>query len=51
MATLEQLEKALRNADKAGDTAAAKRLAGEITRMRTAPPKLSPQEEFEYWMQ
>jgi hypothetical protein len=34
MATLEQLEKALRNADAAGDVPAAKRLASEIVKMR-----------------
>lgn len=34
MASLQQLETALRNADAAGDTAAAKTLAGEIIRMR-----------------
>jgi hypothetical protein len=37
MATLEQLERALKKADKAGDVPAAKRLAQEIIKMR-APP-------------
>lgn len=37
MATLEQLENALRNADKAGDAEAAKRLAQEIIRVRQQP--------------
>jgi hypothetical protein len=37
MATLEQLEKALRNAHKAGDTNAAKTLANEILKLRSAP--------------
>lgn len=36
MADLSDLENALRNADKAGDTDAAKALAGEITRIRGA---------------
>lgn len=35
MATPEQLERALRNADAAGDTEAAKVLAGEITKLRS----------------
>lgn len=35
MATMEQLERALRNADAAGDTAAATALANEIRRLRT----------------
>lgn len=34
MATMDQLETALRNADKAGDTKAAQRIAQEITRLR-----------------
>jgi hypothetical protein len=37
MATLEQLSTALRNADKAGDVAAARMLAGEIRKMQSAP--------------
>lgn len=37
MATMDQLERALINADKAGDTEAAKTLAREIVRMRAAP--------------
>lgn len=37
MADLAQLERALINADKAGDTAAATALAGEIRRMRSQP--------------
>lgn len=36
MASIEQLEQALVNADAAGDAAAARALAGEITRMRSA---------------
>lgn len=39
MASIEQLGIALKNADKAGDTAAATRLASEIQRMRAAPAK------------
>lgn len=42
MATLEQLETALRNADAAGDTSAAQTLAGEIVRMRSAAPAQPP---------
>ncbi|MEX2741080.1 hypothetical protein AB3480_06485 [Rhizobium mongolense] len=37
MATIEQLSNALINADKAGDTEAARALAAEISRMRAAP--------------
>jgi hypothetical protein len=44
MATLEQLETALRNADKAGDVAAAKQLANAIIQMKTQKPSQS-----EYW--
>jgi hypothetical protein len=43
MATLEQLEKALRNADAAGDVPAAKRLASEIVRMRGSAGQAEPQ--------
>jgi hypothetical protein len=39
MADLSQLQTALVNADKAGDTEAAKALAGEIIRMRTVAPE------------
>lgn len=42
MATLDELSRALVAADKAGDTAAARILAGEITRMRSTAPKLAP---------
>lgn len=45
MATLEQLERALVNADRAGDVEAATALAGEVKRMRSAPaapPKERP---------
>lgn len=45
MATLERLEQALINADKAGDIQAAKMLADEIRRMRSAappPPTVNP---------
>jgi hypothetical protein len=42
MATLQQLETALRNADKAGDVSAAKQLAAEIVRLRQAPAAPSP---------
>lgn len=42
MATVQQLETALRNADKAGDTAAATRLATEIRRMRQTPAEKIP---------
>lgn len=38
MATLDQLESALRNADAAGDASAAQMLAGEIVKMRSAAP-------------
>jgi hypothetical protein len=45
MATLDELSRALIAADKAGDAAAAKILAGEITRMRqSAAPKADPKE-------
>lgn len=45
MATKEQLEKALRNAHAAGDTAAAQRFAGEIKKLSSGP---SPaQKEFD----
>lgn len=46
MATLDELSRALVAADKAGDVQAAKILAGEITRMRAAPPtdKFDPTE-------
>lgn len=37
MATLEQLKSALKNADAAGDTKAAKRFAQEIVKLRSAP--------------
>jgi hypothetical protein len=37
MAEISQLERALRNADAAGDTQAARMLASEISRMRTQP--------------
>lgn len=42
MATLDQLENALRGADAAGDTAAAQALAGEIVKMRSAAPQQQP---------
>lgn len=42
MATVQQLETALRNADKAGDTAAATKLAAEIRRMRQTPAETIP---------
>lgn len=42
MATVQQLETALRNADKAGDTAAATKLAAEIRRMRQNPAETIP---------
>lgn len=42
MADLAQLERALINADKAGDVEAAKTLAGEITRMRGAATPSTP---------
>lgn len=42
MATLDQLKTALKNADAAGDTKAARRFAQEIARLRTAP--VEPQE-------
>lgn len=42
MATLDELSRALVAADRAGDTAAARVLAGEITRMRSAGAKLPP---------
>lgn len=44
MATLDQLQNALINADKAGDTAAAKMLAGEIIKMRQPAKPLDPTE-------
>jgi len=37
MATMEQLERALRNADAAGDADAARALASEVVRMRSVP--------------
>jgi len=40
MATTQELETALVNADKAGDVDAAKALASELTRVRQAPPKM-----------
>lgn len=43
MATLEQLQDALSNADKAGDAAAARTLADEIVRMRSAAPVDTPE--------
>ncbi|HEV2160247.1 hypothetical protein [Bradyrhizobium sp.] len=42
MATLDELGKALVNADAAGDVAAARALAGEITRMRQVAPAAAP---------
>lgn len=42
MATLDELGKALVNADAAGDVDAARALAGEITRMRQAAPPAAP---------
>lgn len=39
MATAEQLERALRNADAAGDTQAARILAAELSKVRAAPDK------------
>ena len=42
MATVQQLETALRNADKAGDAAAATKLAAEIRRMRQTPAETIP---------
>lgn len=42
MASIEQLSTALRNADAAGDTAAARVLAGEITKMQGAPAAPPP---------
>ena len=42
MATIEELSTALINADKAGDTNAARVLAAEIGRMRAAEPKAAP---------
>lgn len=42
MATLEELSTALINADKAGDVDAARVLAGEIQRMKSAAPKAAP---------
>lgn len=42
MADLSQLHTALVNADAAGDVEAAKALAGEISRMRTAAPQEAP---------
>lgn len=41
MATLDELSRALVAADKAGDVQAAKILAGEITRMRSAPAPMN----------
>ena len=41
MATLQQLERALINADAAGDTEAARTLASEIVRMRGAARSIS----------
>ena len=45
MATIDQLSTALVNADKAGDTQAAKILANEILRMRSAQPDQAPAPE------
>ena len=55
---MQELETALRNADAAGDTQAAKMLAGEIIKMResgtapepqpTAEPTAQPQDEWDY---
>src|SRR3954465_12132539 len=50
MATADELGAALINADKAGDTDAARLLAGEIQKMRAAPPQapangLNPQQQ------
>ena len=42
MADMKQLETALRNADAAGDADAARALAAEITRQRTAAPAAAP---------
>lgn len=42
MADMRQLEAALRNADAAGDTDAARALAAEITRQRSAAPAAAP---------
>jgi hypothetical protein len=46
MATLEQLKSALKNADAAGDTKAAKRLAQEIVKMRAAPAPAAPEMSY-----
>lgn len=48
MATEEELSRALVNADRAGDVDAAKALAAEITRMRSAPQKSFPERAFGY---
>lgn len=46
MAELSQLETALRNADSAGDTEAARALAAEITRLRTETFAQEPKQTF-----
>src|SRR5687767_13320687 len=46
MATIEQLAQALVNADKAGDTDAARALATEITRLRSEPREHSDLEKL-----
>lgn len=46
MATIEQLAQALVNADKAGDTDAARALAAEITRLRSEPREHSDLEKL-----
>jgi hypothetical protein len=46
MATIEQLAQALVNADKAGDTDAARALAAEITRLRSEPREHSDMEKL-----
>lgn len=45
MARLDQLERALINADKAGDAGAARQLSAEIQRMRSAAPTPAPRAE------
>lgn len=46
MATLEQIQDALMNADKAGDTEAARQLADEIVRMQSAQAPQQPQTQL-----
>lgn len=47
MASLDQLSTALRNADVAGDTAAARVLAGEITKMQGAAAAPAPPDKYQ----